>query len=105
MIALQRLFRVADVPAPVVEYRFAPPRRWRFDAAWPEQMVALEIEGGAFTHGRHVRGSGYLADLEKYSEAAILGWCVVRCTPGTLVTQGVDRVLRALAMRQKGETR
>lgn len=28
------------------EYRFAPKRLWRFDFAWPELALALEIEGG-----------------------------------------------------------
>ena len=90
------LCRALNVPAPVAEHRFAPPRRWRFDWAWPDHMVALEVEGAVWTGGRHTRGSGYLKDMEKYSEAAISGWCVVRCTPATLTTDGLDRVQRAL---------
>ncbi len=43
--------------------------------------MALEVEGGAFTNGRHVRGTGFLRDMEKYREAAILGYVVIRCTP------------------------
>jgi len=70
------------LPLPVREYRFAPPRRWRFDFAWPEKRVAVEIEGGIFSMGRHTRGQGFLADAEKYNRAAMLGWCVLRyCAP------------------------
>lgn len=62
------------------EYRFAPPRRWRFDLAWPERRIAVEVEGGTWSGGRHVRGGGYRRDVDKYNEAARLGWAVFRVT-------------------------
>ena len=62
----------------VREYRFHPSRRWRFDFAWPAHMLAVEVEGGVWVQGRHNRGAGFLADMEKYNEAAILGWRVLR---------------------------
>ncbi len=65
---------------PEREYRFAPPRRWRFDFAWPDLLIALEVEGGTRTGGRHVRGDGYEKDCEKYNEAAIRGWRILRVT-------------------------
>jgi len=64
----------------VQEYRFHPTRRWRFDFAFPKQKVAVEVEGGAYTRGRHTRGSGFTADCEKYSHAAAMGWKVLRFT-------------------------
>lgn len=72
------------MPTPVPEYKFHPTRKWLFDFAWPEQKVALEIEGGAWTGGRHTRGKGYESDCAKYSEAAVLGWKVLRVTTGML---------------------
>jgi very-short-patch-repair endonuclease len=83
------------LPAPIRERRFAPPRRWRFDYAWPAQRLALEIEGGTWTGGRHVRGRGYEADCEKYSEAALRGWRVLRVTT-TMLNDG-----RVLAMLER----
>lgn len=80
------LVKRAKLPRPEPEHQFAPPRRWRFDYAWPAQRVALEVEGGVWTGGRHTRGSGFLKDMEKYNRAASLGWRVVRCTPSTLAT-------------------
>jgi very-short-patch-repair endonuclease len=62
------------------EHRFDPVRRWKFDFAMPEQMIAVEVEGGTFTSGRHSRGAGYERDCEKYAEAAIAGWRVIRAT-------------------------
>ncbi len=70
----------AKLPKPEMELRFHPTRRWRFDYAWIDKKVALEVEGGTWVGGRHVRGKGYEGDCEKYSEAAILGWKVIRAT-------------------------
>jgi hypothetical protein len=86
------------LPVPESEFYFAKPRRWRFDFAWPGRKLALEIEGGIWTQGRHTRGAGALADLEKYSEAAILGWRIIYTTPREVESGMVmDRVRRALA--------
>lgn len=93
------LCRGFGIPAPVTEHRFHPTRKWRFDYAWVEQKVALEVEGAVWTGGRHTRGSGYVKDLEKYSEAAILGWCVIRVTPKELTTRGLESAVRALTAR------
>lgn len=62
----------------VTEYRFAPPRRWRFDIAIPSHKIAIELEGGVFTGGRHTRGTGYLNDIEKYTAATLHGWRLLR---------------------------
>lgn len=62
------------------EYRFYPPRRWRFDYAWPEKKIAIEYEGGVFTRGRHTRPLGFNNDCEKYNTATLLGWRVYRIT-------------------------
>lgn len=65
--------------------------------------MALEIEGGAFVRGRHNRGAGFREDIEKYSEAAALGWRIVRTLPEGLYT-GVllDRLRRAIAISDGG---
>lgn len=64
------------------EYRFHSKRQWRFDyllTPGPQPATfALEIEGGIWTRGRHTRGKGYQADLEKYREAAAMGFKVFR---------------------------
>lgn len=75
--------RAMGLPEPVAEFRFHPTRRWRFDFAWPDLKLAVEIDGGAFMAGggRHTRGAGYRADCEKLAEAAIAGWRVIRCLP------------------------
>jgi very-short-patch-repair endonuclease len=82
------------IPKPVREHRFHAVRKWRYDYAWPDDKVALEVEGGAWTQGRHTRGSGFLADMTKYNAAAADGWCVLRCTPKDLRSQATVALLR-----------
>lgn len=73
--------QVYGLATPVLEHRFAPPRRWRFDLAFVAQKLAVEIDGGVWTQGRHTRGTGYVKDCEKFAHAAILGWRVMRVVP------------------------
>ena len=84
------------------EYRFAPPRRWRFDFAFVDKQLAVEIEGGVWSRGRHVRGTGYAKDCEKYSEAAILGWRIMRFVPEMVMSgYALEATKRALIGEQK----
>ncbi len=64
---------------PVREYRFCA-RRWRFDLAWPDRKLALEVEGGVWIRGRHNRPMGFIRDIEKYNTAQNMGWKVLRVT-------------------------
>lgn len=68
----------------VKEYLFHPTRKWRFDYAIPEHMIALEVEGGVWTGGRHTRPQGFLGDIEKYNAGTLLGWRIFRVTPDDL---------------------
>lgn len=68
----------AGLPAPVQEHRFHAARRWRFDLAWPERMIAVEVDGGVWSGGRHTRGAGFVADCEKANKATAMGWRVFR---------------------------
>ena len=71
--------RAAGIKTPLREFRFARPRRWRFDFCWPEERLAVEVEGGTWTAGRHTRGAGMEADCE-LNAAVLLGWRVLRFT-------------------------
>jgi len=67
---------------PVAEYKFHPTRKWRFDWAFVDEKIAVEQEGAIWVQGRHTRGSGFVKDMEKYNEAARLGWRIFRFQPG-----------------------
>jgi hypothetical protein len=103
--------RAVQLPPYARELQFAPPRRWRFDFAWPDQMVALEVEGitsfgrnkdGTMRLGRHQSANGFEKDCEKYNEALLGGWRVVRVT-GAMVGDGraLQYIERALSAGKK----
>lgn len=98
--SMETQIKWAGLNPPEREYRFAPDRMWRFDFAWPAAHVALEVEGGSWAGGRHVRGQGFERDLEKYNEAGIRGWLVIRVSTA-MVDDGRALALvgRALTMR------
>ena len=92
------------IPDPVREYRFSKTtaRRWRFDFAWPDLKLAVEIEGlmhygkqedGSAKTGRHQTARGYQGDLDKYNTATIEGWAVLRFSQHHVKTGDAIRTL------------
>ena len=75
----------AEKLMPVREFRFLKDRRWRLDFAFPDHMLAIEIEGGIWQQGRHNRAAGMEKDLEKYNTAAKLGWRVLRYSTAMVI--------------------
>ncbi len=120
------LIETAGLPHPQAEFRFHPKRMWRFDFAFIDYKVAVEVEGGAYANpvycrscgarvtyvgtdgriipllmgGRHNFGAGYEKDVEKYNEAAIHGWLLVRMTAKLVRSKkGLEFIARALKER------
>lgn len=46
-----RVLAPPEAPQPEREYRFHDQRRWRFDYAFIDQRVAIELEGGIYSGG------------------------------------------------------
>ena len=90
----QCLDHLTDLPK--TEYRFLKKRRFRFDFAWPDRMIAMEVEGGVWMKGGggHTTGKGYTRDLEKYNLATLHGWEVYRFT-----TQDVTKEIAIAFMK------
>lgn len=90
--------KARGLPLPVREHRFAPPRRWRFDLAWPDLMVAVEVDGGQWVQGSHQRGWRVASDAEKRNAAAVAGWLVLTYTTEQVMSGAaaseVERVVR-----------
>lgn len=83
------------------EHRFHPDRKWRLDFAWVKQKVAVEIEGGHYVQGRHNRPVGYQNDMEKYNEAQVIGWVVLRFSYEDLEKRPeyvTDQINRAMSL-------
>lgn len=88
-----RLWEAIGGPPLEREFRFHPGRRWRADFAHLPSRTLVEIEGGIWLRGRHTRPQGFLADIEKYFEAAMAGWRVLRITERELTTATVKRII------------
>ncbi len=90
-----------ELPEPVRDYRFHPTRKWAFDFAWPDAMLAVEIEGLTRSGGRHQRTAGYRADVRKYREAENLGWRILRFTGDEMRTEPVQAIETAAKVLKK----
>jgi very-short-patch-repair endonuclease len=92
-------WQLAAVPirGAVLQYRFHPTRKWRFDVAWPERKFAVEVDGGLYTRGGHVRGEARERDMERDAEALCLGWRVLRVSSRHVkdlrALQWIERIL------------
>ena len=77
-----------------IEYRFCKGRKWRFDYAIPKYKIAIEQDGGLWTGGRHIRPAGYIKDMEKFNNAAMLGWVVLKFSPDELLKTNTMIIIR-----------
>jgi len=98
-VVVTAYFKQEGLPEPVFEHMFHPTRKWRFDIAWPEYKLALEVEG---LNGRHQRTAGFLKDVEKYNEAIRMGWLVSRCINKDLcLLETVNLIKDIIKLRKK----
>lgn len=95
-LLLDSLMGSMGIPMCVSEHKFHPTRNWRFDYAWPEKRIALEVEGGVFSGGRHTNPNGFMGDMEKYNECVLHGWRLIRTTPSLLLSTGTADLIRQL---------
>lgn len=67
--------------------------------AWIDLKVAVEVDGGTWSGGRHTTGSGFQADCEKVNEAVLMGWRVLRFTSthikSGVAVQTIERMIRS----------
>jgi len=96
------LWRAAGGPPLERELRFDPRRRWRADFAHHPSRTLIEIEGGIWIRGRHNRPAGFVADLEKYLEATLSGWTVIRLADVHLTVPLIDRLVNHVMAPRKG---
>lgn len=79
---------------PAREFRFDDRRRWRFDVAWPDYRVAVELDGlvrGG--RGGHQTIEGITRQHEKANAAVLAGWLLLRFTHKQAVTDYARRTI------------
>lgn len=95
MTKFEILWRAMRGPKLIPEYRFHPTRKWRVD--WfHESGVAIEIEGSVWTKGRHTRGSGFMADMQKYNAMAERGILLFRVPAHQITLQWLAPIYDAI---------
>lgn len=76
------------------EVRFYAARQWRADFEIIEHGILLEIEGGVWSGGRHLRGMGFVHDCEKYNTATMLGYRVLRFPTAEILNGDAKKFLK-----------
>ena len=74
------------------EFKLVPDRRFRCDFVITNKKLVIEIEGGVYNRGRHVRGSGFEKDCAKYNMISELGYTVYRVTSNMIYSRGIFSV-------------
>lgn len=94
-LSLRDQIVAAGLPEPFREFTFHPTRDWRLDLAWPDRKLAIEIDGAV-----HRTKERFAADMEKFNEAGLAGWTVIRVTPEQVSSGHALAVVgRAFAMK------
>ena len=117
------LCRLMHLPEPEREHRFMLTRKFRFDFAWPDLKIAVELDGGmrartvhkrlgnglmipVRVRGRHVSASGFESDARKRNFAVIAGWRVLHFTAGMIRSgEAVRTVMEAIGIEKPFQAR
>ncbi len=100
---LAQHIKAHKLPAPAREFPFHSIRKWRFDFAWPELCICVDIDG-MHPSGKHNTPDGIADDNEKRNEATLLGYAVLsfttkQVTSGHAIEKLKPFVLERLALR------
>jgi hypothetical protein len=98
--AADTLFSLLGAPEWVREHPGIPGRKFRFDFAWPEQMVAVEINGGIFkAQSGHRSISGLERDYNKANLAQLHGWAYFQLSPRMIEPATVEAIIDFIKAR------
>jgi hypothetical protein len=76
------------------EYKFCPTRDWLAD--YRVGNVLIELDGGVWTGGRHVRGGGYIEDCFKLNTAVMLGYRPIRIATGMATAAYLESLIKQI---------
>jgi very-short-patch-repair endonuclease len=101
--AMLRMLTSRSIPPPVPQFvvRHRGQAIARVDFAWPEQRVALEVDGFRF----HTRPAAFGADRARQNRLIDAGWIVLRTTPFEMKAGGhelVETLVRVVERRAAG---
>ena len=94
------------LPEPVREFLFNPERKWRYDFAFENEKLCIDLEGGMFLKGRtgHSSSTGINRDILKGNSAVLLGYRVLRYSAKDLnerPRQVIEEIVSLLKKQQQ----
>src|SRR6266567_1586530 len=97
-------WQLKHLGAPVfeVEYRFnTPDTDHRWDIAFTEEKLAVEVNGGIWIQGAHAHPTTIIRNMKKGNLGALRGWRVLAFEPREVKTGGpVNLILEALGINR-----
>ena len=102
----EAMWAVINGPAYVIELPVVEDRKFRFDYAWPNEWVALELQGGIYLAGKggHVAPKRFRNDCDKFNRAVCAGWRPCKLATGQVTPENLLLIKNLiLAMRAAPE--
>ena len=84
LLAMQ--IKMAGLITPEREFKAVAGRRFRWDFAWPDQKLLVEVQGGIWAKGGHSTGVGITRDAEKANLATLNGYRQITVTGNQIRT-------------------
>ena len=89
------------LPEPEREYQAVPKRKFRYDFAFVQEKLLIEVQGGIWIRGSHARPKGITRDMTKLNLAQLAGWRVLQFSPAMVRSgEAVEMIAKALGVEK-----
>lgn len=101
----EAIWRLLDGPPLETEFKFHDERQWRNDYLHRPTKTIIELDGGVYSGGRHVRPKGFIDDCVKLNEATMLGYFLIRIPTGFATEHYIGRIIQHLRTAQNDQSK
>lgn len=99
----ETVWRRCNGPELIKEFRFCEERDWRNDYLHAPTRIIIELDGGVYNGGRHVRPKGFIEDCVKLNAATMRGYRVLRIPTGFATDNYLSQIIEFLQNAQNGQ--
>ena len=99
----EAIWQMLDGPPLEKEFKFHDKRKWRNDYLHRPTRTIIELDGGVYNGGRHVRPKGFIDDCVKLNEATMLGYFLIRIPTGFATEHYIGRIIDHLRTAQNDQ--
>jgi len=83
-------------PELIKESKVCQERKWHNDYLHEATRTVIELDGGIYTNGRHVRPKGFIEDCVKLNTATMLGYRLIRIPTGMATDNYLSQIISYL---------